>query len=156
MVPIKQYELGFTVAGGISWNGLTRLNFCVGTMNSFSYEQALRNFSQDLHERLGEDIYFQQDNAPCHTSKESMKLIEELFPRRLDFWPPHSPDLSPIENVWSILETMLARHQFSTLEEKKEKLLEYWNSFPLELCRKLINEFDKRIKWVGDHLGEIY
>ena len=30
------------------------------------------------------------------------------------------------------------------------------NLFPLELCRKLINEYDKKIQLVGDHVGERY
>lgn len=51
----------------------------------------------------GERRIFMQDNSPVHTSATVMALfsrqIFEVMP-----WPPKSPDLNPIENVWSKME----------------------------------------------------
>ena len=40
--------------------------------------------------------------------------------------------------------------------EKKKALLNVWNSIPRELCVRLIDNFDKRIKWVSENTGERY
>ena len=41
-------------------------------------------------------------------------------------WPPNSPDLSPIENVWGIIQARLDKRQFKNFEDYKSGLLEEW------------------------------
>ena len=78
MEPIKKFEEGFMVAGGISWFGVSKLIFCNGIMNSFSYSQALEFYLADVC-RLNETLIFQQDNARPHKSKKNMEFIKEKF-----------------------------------------------------------------------------
>ena len=48
------------------------------------------------------DWILQFDNDPKHRSKLVMEFIKMKKIKTLD-WPPYSPDLSPIENIWSIM-----------------------------------------------------
>ncbi len=49
--------------------------------------------------------YFQQDNAPCHKAKIlSDWFLENDNEFTLLKWPPHSPDLNPIEQLWDVVE----------------------------------------------------
>ena len=90
-------------------------------MNSFSYNQTLEFYKDDL-ERLGNNLYFQQDNATCHVGKKSMNYIKNNFKNYLEFWPANSPDLSPIEELWGIVEERLNKYTFENTEEMAKKL----------------------------------
>ena len=132
------------VASGISLNGPGRLVFVTGTMNSFSYKQTLEIFKEDI-ERLGPNIYFQQDNALCQVAKKSLEYIRSNFKKVLDFWPPNSPNLSPIEELWSIVEQRLSNYSFNNTDEMARKLQWIWNRIPRYICKNLIKSFDKKI-----------
>ena len=95
--PMPKYPRGIMVSGGVSYKGVGKLIFITGTQTSFSYLQTLEFFKEDI-DRLDKNLYFQQDNATCHVGKKSKEYINSNFQNKLDFWPPNSPDLSPIEN----------------------------------------------------------
>ena len=51
-------------------------------------------------EHFGENQFFlQQDWAPAHGAKTTIKACEELFPGfwGKDIWPSNSPDLNPLD-----------------------------------------------------------
>jgi hypothetical protein len=72
------------------------------TFNTTVTSEVYKGFIDQLAETLTEEEiakgWFQQDNAPAHTSKSSLKHLNDYFGDRViskGLWPPRSPDLSP-------------------------------------------------------------
>jgi transposase len=148
----KKYSEGFMVAAGLSAKGVGPMIFIAGKVNNFAYRQIL-DFYRDDMANIGGSLYFQQDGAKAHTSTASMAKINSEFPTRLDFWPPNSPDLSPIEQLLSLVKAKLLTTQFSTLAEMKARLFDIWNTIPVSLCKRLCGSFVKKIQLVKKYEG---
>jgi len=131
-VEVEKHPKGVMVAGGVSSYGVGKLNFIIGAMDSCAYQQTLEFYKQDIEhfKKMGVDLIFQQDNSPSHVSPGINKILSGM--NKLDFWPPNSPDLSPIENVWSEVQKKLEGHTFNTLDELKNKIIYEWNRVPVE------------------------
>ena len=94
--------------GCFSINGPGSLVPVEGMMNSKAYLQIIerkvcRELS-DLHLRA----IFQQASAPCHKAKMITNCLKKMKITVLD-WPGNSPDLNPIENLWSMVEKLLEK-----------------------------------------------
>ena len=59
-----------------------------------------------------------QDNARCHVSRETKAWLERQNIPIMD-WPPYSPDLNPLKNLWGILSNIVYSHgkQYHTIQE---------------------------------------
>ena len=148
---------GIMISGGICKEGLGRIIFHSGNVNSFAYRQVLNFYKEDL-DKFPNKI-FQQDGAKAHSSKSSRKEIEKLFgssfiptwndgPKLNDKiiprWPPSSPDLSSIELVWSIIKTMLNLFPPKSIYELKSSIQKIWESIPPIICSRIIEHIKKR------------
>jgi len=74
---------------------------------------------------------FQQDGARAHTLKATIAWLDANIKHYItpEDWPPNSPDLSPIENVWSIMATAVyADPEPQSLQALKHRLRKAWNS----------------------------
>lgn len=127
--------------------GKLKLTFTSCKMKSADYINVLKDrlLIEGRH-YLGEDLIFQQDNAAIHKSKETMKWFEENNIYVMD-WPSLSPDLNPVENVWSWLvrKIYLNGKQYGTVQELKNAIQEAWEECPQEYLDKLINSMPDRI-----------
>ena len=147
-IPVEKNPKGVMVAGGVSYYGVGKLNFIVGAMDSCAYEQTLQYYQQDIeyYKTLGVDLIFQQDNCPSHSSSEIKQILNKMC--KLDFWPPNSPDLSPIECVWAEVQSKLEGYTFKNMDDFKKKIVYEWNRVPEEYCHRIFDKFNEDIRQI--------
>ena len=126
--------LGAFYAGGVS-----DLVFIEWKMDAQLYTEVLKEGLLPMFTKHGLDreyYIFQEDGDPKHQSKLAKKWKKNQQINFLENWPPYSPDLNPIENLWSIIKRRVGCRKPAGVEEAKQFLLEEWRR--LEADGKLV------------------
>lgn len=138
-------------------NGFGRLFIFKNNLNALLmvriYERALLPSLSDFGFDQEEGWLFQQDNDPKHRSRLAKKWFSENHIPELQ-WPSNSPDLSPIENLWSILKTKVAEKNPSKLDSLVALIKKSWSKFSPNLAQKLIDSMERRIQACRDAHGD--
>jgi transposase len=138
--------------GCMGWHGTGLGCKLEGTMTKLVYLEILRDELMGTLEHFGcepEDVIFQQDNASSHTAKVCQEWFKAHGFELLE-WPAYSPDLNPIENLWSELKRRLGGYENPPLGvlELWERVQEQWNGIGPEYCQKLIESMPGRMSEV--------
>jgi len=133
--------------GAYGYNGKSELMTIPSHCNSMDYQDVLQsNLLRQGPKLGGRGWIFQQDNARIHTSRSTMNFLETKNVRVLD-WPSRSPDLNPMENLWSELTHRVYGHgrQYRNKRELETAIHEEWSKIPLSTLRNLTDSMKNRI-----------
>ena len=94
------------------------------------------------------DKIFQQDNASCHNSKFSTIFFQENDFQVLEIWPPLSPDLNIIENLWNYMKQKVREKHPATVKELLRQVFEIFLAIRDNYIHRLYRSIPRRIKTV--------
>lgn len=113
------------------------------TIGANDYQQLLSEsrILEYLNDPENCNLLYQQDNATCHTA--SVRFIRK-YCSLLGNWPPNSPDLNIIENIWAILKKAVEEVNPPTSELLIDTIKSAWDSIPITMINKIVSTFEKR------------
>lgn len=103
----KPFDVGtkFSIIGAISLAGIVGTMYIESAVDCVIFKEYVKEI---LVPKLQRGQYVIFDNVSFHKSEEVIDLIERVG-AKVVFLPPYSPDLSPIEKMWSKLKELLKR-----------------------------------------------
>ncbi|GFX08341.1 transposable element Tcb1 transposase [Trichonephila clavipes] len=145
---------GIMVWGGIRYHSCTPLVRIAGTLNSQCYiSEVLEPVVLPYFQGLATAI-FQQDNA-----RPDMALIVQRFfvNHQIELlpWPARSPDISPIENMWSMVAEQLTQitPPVATPDQLCQCVEAAWYAVPQEHIQSLFESMPRRVAVVISNNG---
>jgi hypothetical protein len=60
--------------------------------------------------------------------------------------PPQSPDINPIENLWSLFETKIRKCKCSSRQMLIENLKKEWDKIGQDVTANLVNSMPRRLQ----------
>lgn len=135
------------VWGAITYYGTIELQFLSPRMNANSYKAVLEKAFPEIRATFGDlEWKFQHDNAPIHKAWVVKSWIEHQNVEVLE-WPPYSPDLNIIENVWGWLVRKVyeSGKQYSCKSELISAIQHAWSSISLDFLKKLYDSLPNRL-----------
>jgi len=105
--------------------------------------------------RWADSWILQQDNARPHADARTMAFLRQEMGGRLLEWPPASPDLSWIENLWAWMEKELRKHcsHFKTVQELRTALTDVHKRIPRAHLTHYVSSMPGRLKRCIDREG---
>ena len=124
-----------------------------GGVTARVYKEVL---GQHLPQILRFGAIFMHDNAPIHTAHIIRDWLYENGIEVMD-WPPYSPDLNPIENLWALLKAEMYRkfpdlvgmaNTEATLRYLIDCAIQTWDSIEESMPNRLLDTMEHRVEAV--------
>ena len=140
------------VSVGVSALGTTDMHFVEPgvKVNGKYYRDVLltEKLLPDIR-RLSDFFVFQQDGAPAHRARETVKLLETVTPDFIEpnMWPVNSPDLNLVDyQIWGTLQEKVYKTRVTDIDCLKQRLLHEWNKFDQRIIDNAVIEWRKRLR----------
>ncbi len=127
--------------GCFGWDGVEYACKIDGNMDSNLYVSILEDELQKSLQYWGknaEEVVFQQDNDPKHTSIKAKTWLEDPG-FDVMVWSPQSPDLNPIEHLWGQLKRKLGEYEEppASIQELWTRVQKEWDDIGEQECRNV-------------------
>lgn len=118
-----------TIVSSVRTDGTTVPMFLSGSLNGETFREYIE---QHLTPTLREGDIVVMDNLRCHKVEGIKQAIEKVGAHVL-YLPPYSPDLNPIEQMWSKIKAFLRKIKARSIEV-------LWNALPIAFATVTIQD----------------
>jgi transposase len=120
-----------------------------GTLTGELYLRILQSRLPSTHEwHSAREWVFQQDGDPKHKERGVVNWLNSNTATWTSDWPPNSPDLNPIENVWSTVKAHVHEQQPNSQQELERAVQKACRHIRADAIERAINSMPKRIEAV--------
>jgi transposase len=88
---------------------------------------------------------FMQDGARPHAAKRTLQRLRKESVVVFEGWPPYSPDLNPIEDLWALLNIRVSNLHPTTAAELEHAVKHTWNSMRQSTVDNFCRSFPARL-----------
>jgi len=142
------------VWGGFSVKGLVGYHSFKKIMDGPYFVEILRtHLIPNARKQFRRRWKLQMDNDPKHKSRVAKQFMSIEVPEVID-WPSNSPDVNPIENLWSIIKHRVEKRKPTNLEELNKFLHQEWNNIDMVILNYLVNSMKSRCLALIESKGE--
>ncbi len=157
---------GLHVYGAFSMAGTAQLVLATGTagykfpgakkgVNALEYQHILLEHLLPAAKRLfkGRSWQLLHDSARPHVASSTKAVLKQHKVQVVAHWPANSPDLNPIENLWSWVQRKVNKAAVTCFAELKAAVFDAWEHIPGSLLQDLANSMDTRLGKVQERRG---
>jgi transposase len=144
--PVEKELYKITLWGCFCAQGMGTGRIFLGDLNSTLYRDILEHNLKPSYQRFfPRGLWrFQQDNASPHYTADVNTWMHNHGVHILEF-PPRSPDLNPIENIWHVLKYRVEHRNPRTAEEFETVVAEEYEAISAEECATLARSMHTRL-----------
>lgn len=157
-------HVGVCVYGAVSSKGKSKLAFVTGSSGvdkTYKMPSGQRYMGVGAEEYInimdaylipagrmmhGDDLEYFHDWSGCHKSRAVKAHQQAARLKVMADFPPRSPDINIIENVWAWMDSQLRRKRYTSLDTFKDAITEAWNAVPIELLQNCVGSMQARLK----------
>ena len=113
------------------------------SINADTYKRKCLMPYRTILQRVG--YVFMQDGARAHTAASTIRYLEGNTIRFFRDWPARSPDLNPIENLWSYVQGRVSRRGPTDRTALAGFFRQEWEAIPQHVIDELVLTFRARL-----------
>ncbi|GFV83347.1 transposable element Tc3 transposase [Trichonephila clavipes] len=126
------------------------------TVNGDRYKAMITNFFiPELNNQDVQALWFQQDDATCHTARATIDLLKDMFGDRLISrfrpvnWPPRSCDLTPLDYfLWGYVKSLVYADKPQTLYHLEDNIRRVIADMRPQMLEKVIENWTPRLDYI--------
>ncbi|GBB93508.1 hypothetical protein RclHR1_21840002 [Rhizophagus clarus] len=103
-------EKRYTILSALLLDGYIAVDIIEGNCNKERFKDFILSKIPQIYPFPGPNSVLIMDNAKIHHNNDFINIVQKLD-GKVEFLPPYSPDLNPIETSFSVIKSWIKRHR---------------------------------------------